>query len=90
MKVKKPFTDKIADILQSQHVLIEYGNPLGAAVADQFLDGLRVLKVIRLQAYQAHVTGSVSGVFQHAAVNVPTDIAQSREQTIAIVTGVHH
>ncbi|MNV97859.1 hypothetical protein D3C71_1930340 [compost metagenome] len=50
MKVKKPFTDKIADILQSQHVLIEYGNPLGAAVADQFLDGLRVLKVIRLQA----------------------------------------
>jgi hypothetical protein len=90
MKVKKPLTDKVADIFQSQHFLVEYGYPLCATAADQLLDGLRVLKVIRLQAYQAHVTGSLSGVLQRAAVNLPTDFAQSREQTIAIVTGVHH
>ncbi|MNN60912.1 hypothetical protein D3C81_1761230 [compost metagenome] len=90
MKVKKPLTDEVADILQPQYFLVEYGYPLGAAAADQLFDGLRVLKVKRLQAQQAHVTGSVNGVLQRAAVNVPTDGAQSREQAIAIVTGVHH
>ncbi|MNP31684.1 hypothetical protein D3C76_1248190 [compost metagenome] len=50
MKVKKPLTDEVADILQPQHFLIEYGYPLGAAAADQFFDGLRVLKVRGLQA----------------------------------------
>jgi hypothetical protein len=36
--------------LQSQHVLIEYGYPLGAAAADQFFDSVRVLEVKGLQA----------------------------------------
>ncbi|MNG14593.1 hypothetical protein D3C85_1244960 [compost metagenome] len=49
MKVKKPLTDEVADILQSQHFLIEYSYPLGAAAADQLFDSLRMLKVKGLQ-----------------------------------------
>jgi hypothetical protein len=50
MKVKKPFTDEVAHILQSQHFLIEDGYPLGTTAADQLLDGLGVFEVKRLQA----------------------------------------
>ncbi|MNX96249.1 hypothetical protein D3C86_1285590 [compost metagenome] len=50
MEVEKPFTDKVADILQTQDILRQDGNPLGAAAADQLFDGIRALKVKRLQA----------------------------------------
>jgi hypothetical protein len=44
----------------------------------------------RLQTQQANVAGSVGGIFQCAAINVPTYSAQPRQQTMAVVTRVHH
>ncbi|MNF97909.1 hypothetical protein D3C84_807530 [compost metagenome] len=72
MEVEKPLADEVPDILKSQNFLIEDGDPLRTAAADQLFDGIRAFKVKRLQAQQAHITGSVGGVFQRAAVNIPT------------------
>ena len=75
MEVKKPFADEIPDILHSQDILIEHGDPLGTATGNQFLDGFRTFQMKWLQAQQADVAGSFHGVFQGTAVDIPTHSA---------------
>ena len=72
MEVKKPFADKIPDILQPQHVLGEHRDPLSAAAADQLLDGFGPLQVIRLQTQQTHIAGSITHGRQRTAVHFPS------------------
>ncbi|MNL25034.1 hypothetical protein D3C87_1464950 [compost metagenome] len=79
MKIEKPLADKIANVLQSQDFLVQNGNPLGTAAAYQFFDGFRPLEVKGLQAQQSYITGSVRGVFQRTAVNIPPHRAQPRQ-----------
>jgi hypothetical protein len=90
MEIEEPFADKVPDILQSQDFLVEYGDPLGTATADQLFDGFRVFELKRLQTQQADIAGFVGNVFQGAAVNVPTHRAQTRQQTITVVARVHY
>ncbi|EPJ76090.1 hypothetical protein CFT9_27126 [Pseudomonas sp. CFT9] len=75
MKIKKPFADKIADILQTQNVLAEHSDPLRAAVTDQLLDRLRSLQVKRLQTQQTDIARVFGGRLQGTAVDVPADRA---------------
>ncbi|MNG27311.1 hypothetical protein D3C84_1124130 [compost metagenome] len=50
MKIEKPLADEVPDILKSQNVLVEHGDPLGTAAADHLLDRIRVLEVKGLQS----------------------------------------
>ncbi|MDL5592348.1 hypothetical protein QS468_06505 [Bacillus subtilis] len=71
MKVEKPFTNKVANVLQAQHFLIQHGNPLGTAAADQLFDGFRAFQVKRLQTKQADIATAVGGIFQATTINIP-------------------
>jgi hypothetical protein len=90
MEIEEPFADKVPDILQSKDFLVEYGDPLGTATADELFDGFRVFELKGLQTQQADIAGFVGNVFQGAAVNVPTHRAQTRQQTITVVARVHY
>jgi hypothetical protein len=45
MKIEKPLAHEIADILQSQDFLVQYGDPLSATATDQFFDGIWPVKM---------------------------------------------
>ncbi len=77
MEIEKPFADEVANVLQPQDLLIQHRDPLGAAAADQFLDGFRALEVKGLQSEQADVAWPIGGIFQGTAVDIPAHRAQS-------------
>ncbi|MNT77939.1 hypothetical protein D3C72_2171170 [compost metagenome] len=88
MKVKKPFTDKVADILRSQLFGAQDRDPFGVAAADQVLDRIRGLQVRSLQAQQAYVAGMLKGRRQGTAMHIPAHTAQAWQQAMTVIARI--